>query len=292
MYVVGQRTSMTFFIIFISLAAELTWLSFAPLRGVTWVSTWYSWLTSVLDLKRWTGNATLLVAVAAPVVLVVYVFNAVLDDSSLLSLCGGVAVLLFCSGPRDLASEIEFYKRDYLDQDDEAFPLDRDNFLNRVSAPVGDPDRPYEVAVVHAANDGLFAPMFWFVMLGPAGAVLFRMSSALVGNPALSAGELQIAARLYEILLWLPARLLAIGLGLAGTLGPVQRVFTSARHGLGQSEEFLGAAALAALGSHRDDTEPGDDEHIAAIHAMFGLVKRGLLVWLVALALLVAAGFA
>jgi len=281
---------MTFFVIFISLVAELTWLSFAPLRGVGWVSAWYSWLTRVLDLRRWTGNATMLMAVAAPVILVAYMFNAVLDDSTLLTLVGGVAVLLFCSGPRDLASEIEFYKRDYLDQDDEALPLDRDNFLNRVSAPVGDPDRPYEVAVVRAANDGLFAPMFWFAVLGPVGAILFRLSSAFVGNPVLSAGELQIAARFYEILLWLPARLLAIGLGLAGTLGPVHDVFRSTRHGLGQSEDFLAAAALAALGDHRDDTEPGDDAHIAAIHAMFGLVKRGFLVWLVALALLVAAG--
>jgi membrane protein required for beta-lactamase induction len=281
---------MTFFIIFISLVAELTWLSFAPLRGVGWVSRWYAWLSRVLDLRRWTGNATVLVAVAVPVAAVAYVFSAVLDDSALLTLVGGIAVLLFCSGPRDLASEIEFYKRDYLDQDDEALPLDRDNFLNRVSAAVGDPDRPYEVAVVRAANDGLFAPMFWFVILGPVGAILFRLSSAFVGNPALTAGELQIAARLYEILLWVPARLLAIGLGLAGTLGPVLEVFAGARHGLGHSGEFLGAAALAALGTHRDDTEAGDDDHIAAIHAMFGLVKRGFLVWLVALALLVAAG--
>lgn len=283
---------MTFFVIFISLVAELTWLSFAPLRGTSWVTTWYSWLTRVADLKRLTGNASVLVTVALPVALVGYVFNVILDDSTLLTLVGGIAVLLFCSGPRDLASEIEFYKRDYLDRDDEALALERDNFLNQVSAPVGDPDRPYELAVVHAANDGLFAPMFWFVVLGPVGAVLFRMSSTFVGNQILGAGEQQIAARLYEILLWVPARLLAIGLGLAGTLGPVVEVFGRASHGLGSSEKVLGAAALAALGNHRDDTEADDDEHIAAIHAMFGLVKRGFLVWLVMLALLVAAGVA
>lgn len=281
---------MTFFIVFICLVAELAWLSFAPLRGVGWVSSWYVWLERVLDLRRWAGDATVLVAVAVPLAAVATVFNVVLDDSTFLTLVAGIAVLLFSSGPCDLASEIEFYKRAYLDPDDDALPLDRDNFLNQVSAPVGDPDRPYEVAVACAANDGLFAPLFWFVLLGPVGAILFRMSSAIVGNPALSPGETRIAVRLYEILLWLPARLLAIGLGLAGTLGPVLKVFTDTRHGLGQSADFLGAAALAALGTHRDDTEAGDDEHIAAIHAMFGLVKRGFLVWLVVLALLVAAG--
>lgn len=283
---------MTFFVIFMSLVAELTWLSFAPLRGTSWVAGWYSWLERVIHLRRFTGNASVLVAIAVPVGFVAWVFNAVVDDSTLLTLAGGIAVLLFCSGPRDLASEIEFYKRDYLDQDDEALALERDNFLNQVSAPVGDPDRPYELAVVQAANDGLFAPMFWFVVLGPVGAVVFRMSSVFVGNQVLGAGEREIAARLYDVLLWLPARLLAIGLGLAGTLGPVVRVFSRARHGLEGSEKLLGAAALAALGDHRDDTEAGDDDHIAAIHAMFGLVKRGFLVWLVMLALLVAAGVA
>jgi len=283
---------MTFFVVFISLVAELTWLSFAPLRGTSWVAGWYAWLERVVHLRRVAGNASVLVAIAVPVVLVAWVFNAIVDDSTLLTLAGGIAVLLFCSGPRDLASEIEFYKRDYLDQDDEALALERDNFLNQVSAPVGDPDRPYELAVVQAANDGLFAPMFWFVVLGPVGAVLFRMSSVFVGNPVLGAGEQEIATRLYDILLWLPARLLAIGLGLAGTLGPVVHVFSRARHGLGGSEKLLGAAALGALGEHRDDTEAGDDDHIAAIHAMFGLVKRGFLVWLVILALLVAAGVA
>jgi AmpE protein len=283
---------MTFFVIFVSLVAELTWLSFAPLRGTSWVTAWYSWLIRVVDLRRFTGNAGVLVAVALPVVFVACVFNAIVDDSTLLTLAGGIAVLLFCSGPRDLASEIEFYKRDYLDRDDEALALERDNFLNQVSAPVGDPDRPYELAVVHAANDGLFAPMFWCVVLGPVGAVLFRMSATFVGKPVLAAGEQQIAARLYGILLWLPARLLAVGLGLAGTLKPVVEVFERTGHGLGNSEKLLGAAALAALGDHRDDTEAGDDEHIAAIHAMFGLVKRGFLVWLVILALLVAAGVA
>lgn len=281
---------MTFFVIFICLAAELTWLSFAPLRGTAWVTSWYAWLTRVVELKHFAGTASVLVAVAVPVFFVAWVFNAILDDSTLLTLLGGIAVLLFCSGPRDLASEIEFYKRDYLDRDDEALALERENFLNQVSAPIGDPDRPFELAVVHAANDGLFAPMFWFAVLGPVGAVLFRMSSAFAGNPVLGAGEQQIATRLYEILLWLPARLLALGLGLAGTLGPVVEVFGRTGHGLANSGKLLGAAALAALGEHRDDTEAGDDAHIAAIHAMFGLVKRGFLVWLVILALLVAAG--
>lgn len=281
---------MTFFTIFVCLAAELTWLSFAPLRSDRWVSTWFSWTVARLNLRQWAGNAGVLLTVAVPAGLVAYLFNIVLIDSRTMTFLGGAALLLFCSGPRDLASEVEFYKRDYLDHDDEGLPLDQDNFLNRIKAPVGDPDRPYEVAVAVAANDGLFAPMFWFALLGPVGAVLFRMSSALAGSSVLTPGEQQISARLYDLLNWVPVRLLALGLGLAGTLGPVTQAFAAADHGLRQSNQFLGRAALAALGTHRDDTEPGDDEHIAAIHAMLGLVKRGFLVWLVALALLVAAG--
>lgn len=281
---------MTFFIIFICFGAELMWFSFAPLRASGWVSTWTAWLTRTLELRRWLGNGAPLVAVALPALVVAYFFDSVVGDSTLLSIICGCGVLLFCSGPRDVAGEIEFYKRNYVDHDDDALPLEPENFLNQVTAVVGDPDRPYETAVAVAANDGLFAPMFWFAILGPVGPVVFRMASVLRDDAGLTAGESAIARRLYDIALWLPARALAFGLGLAGTLAPVFAVFGKGGFGLAHSADFLGEAALAALGSHRDDALADDDEHLGAIHAMFGLIKRGFAVWLVILALLVAAG--
>ena len=79
----------------------------------------------------------------------------------------------------------------------------------------------------------------------------------------------------------------AIGLGLGGTLGPVIGIIGERYIDLTKSNVVLGDAAVAAL-----DQRTGDeaDQHTTAIGNMFSLVKRGFVVWLAILALLVVAG--
>jgi len=280
---------MTFFIIFFCLSMELTWLSFAPLRTTNWVIRWHRWLAIDVGLEKWCGRAMPIVSVAIPCAAVAYVMLHVIEDSSLASFVFGMALLLFCSGPRDIVQDVEDYVNAYSDSDDWGAGLDQDNVLNSVQSTTTDPDEPCMRAIVLVANDGLFAPAFWFALLGPLGALFYRMSSVLGHSSALLPAESLVAERLYFLLDWLPARLLAFCLGLAGTLAPVIATFKSDGSSLGDTDRWLGNAAMAALGQHRDIRYRGDD-HIAAIDAMLGLVKRGFVAFLVLLALLVAAG--
>lgn len=281
---------MTFLIIFICCAAELTFVSFEPFRNGEWVASWHAWLADQLGLRQRLGHALLFVTLALPCLAVAYLFGSIFAGSTLVTLFGGTAVLLFCCGPGDLAREIESYSNSYLDEEGSLPPPDMGNFLGKIRGAEGDPDRPYMRAVASEANDRLFAPMFWFCAIGPVGALLFRMSSILRNDLAASTAEAVLAERLYNILIWLPARMLGFGLGLAGSLGPVMRVVQDNDYGLSQSAAFLGDASLAALEKHEHDDFGHGDEHVSSIASMFALVKRGFVVWLVVLALLAAAG--
>ncbi len=278
---------MIFLVVFLCCVFELNYVSFAPLRRGRWILSWHKWLCDNFALQKFLGSGALLVSIAIPCALLAYLFSNIFISSVFLTFVGGTAVLLYCCGPGDIAQEIETYTRNYLDEHGNQSPPDAENFLINIESSEGDPDRPFLRAIAVEANDRLFAPVFWFCILGPVGALLFRMTLTMKRAGGLLTAEAGIAERLYGVLVWLPARLFAIGLGLGGTLGPVIGVIGERCFDLTRSNAVLGDAAIVALDQRLDDEA---DQHTAAIGNMFSLVKRGFVVWLAILALLVVAG--
>jgi membrane protein required for beta-lactamase induction len=107
------------------------------------------------------------------------------------------------------------------------------------------------------AHNRVFAVVFWYAILGPAGAMLYRaIAAASVSNAAQEVvPELaQPAHTVEEILNWLPARLFTLLFALAGHFS---HVFSSWRKaapaGLAGNETLIASCGIAALG--RDDQE-------------------------------------
>lgn len=282
---------MIFLIVFICCVFELTYVSFAPLRSGSWIISWHNWLSDNCGLRSILGRASILGSLVLPCALLAYLFSAILVDSTLLTLLAGTGVLLYCSGPGDIAQEIESYTRNYLDEDGIQPSPDPDNFLNKINISDGEPDVPFLRAIAVETNDRLFAPVFWFAVLGPVGALLFRMCTTLKRSDSTRSADAELSARLYDILIWVPARLLAVGLGLGGTLAPVIDILSERSFDLARSDVLLGDSAIAALDKNRPVTFDEGDQHIVLIDGMFSLIKRGFVVWLGVLALLVVAGF-
>lgn len=150
--------------------------------------------------------------------------------------------------------------------------------------------------------DAVFASLFWFLVAGPAGVVAHRLINTLDAmwgyrNPRfLRFGR--VAARLDDVMNWLPARLTALTYTLLGSrqtawrcwhhqagawdspnAGPVMAA------GAGALEVTLGGPAPYASGiKQRPQLGEGPAPDADTIRQAIGLVRRGVWLWLLVLA--------
>lgn len=153
----------------------------------------------------------------------------------------------------------------------------------------------------------MFGVLFWFVLLGPAGAVLFRLSSILArrwkeSSPAF--GHVPVA--IFHAINWLPARLSALTYAVAGNFEDAMFCWRTQSAAWPEAEESVVVAAGAgAMGVKlgqplsvggqsvaRAEIGLGGDPDPDQIDSTVSMVWRGLVVWLVVGLLVVVAGWA
>ncbi|MGP4844235.1 regulatory signaling modulator protein AmpE [Marinobacter sp. 1Y8] len=143
-----------------------------------------------------------------------------------------------------------------------------------------------------------FLVVFWFVLLGPAGAVGIRLCLALRDHWP-SAPARPAFGRLIAVVAWVPVRLLALSFGLAGDLGgwlvtAKRRTFVLRDN----ARAMLFDSANGALSSYALDpvrfeaAHPDDwpDFGARSLSAVRDLLNRSFLVWICMLALLAISG--
>lgn len=271
---------------------------------------WFSAYTRAMrarfaTLAFWDGPLGVIITLAVPLFAVGLVQQML--HGVLLSLPGlgfGVAVLLYCLGPRDLDTDAEAYNA-ALEEGDEVRAQRVASELLGYEAPA-DPwtrSRAVTDAVLAQSNERIFAVLFWYVLLGPLGAALFRLAALLPDarrpEDAEGAGYIDTARRLHEILGWFPARLAALGYALSGSFeDAMQGMNDQSPERRGQFDDAnAGLLVSTGAGALRLDAEgPAPDEqsieaHVAMVKSALGLMWRTLMIWVGVLLLLSLAGW-
>lgn len=273
----------------------------ASLRRFQWFTRWLEWLNAQADEGAlWCSRQGILLALLPPVLLVALLQFALSGEFlGLASLLLGVIVLACTWGPRDLDIDVE----SVLDATDPDTRRARLAQLAPEPGMVVVEGATLPAMLVRSALRRWFAPLLWFLLLGPAGAVLYRLAErAVFANAALLPTENALGARrLLDWLEWPVAHLMTLALALAGNFDLVFRAWRAGGGDRWRTENpFLEAAARAAvrgeLAEEADDylregqLVPASGELVELRDAM-SLVWRMLLLWLALLALLVIAGW-
>lgn len=216
-----------------------------------------------------------------------------------LGLVFAVVVLVFCFGPRELEADIDAVLKapdaehrsaaaQALNPEERSEPL-----AWNAAALVG--------ATAIAALRRRFSVLFWFFLLGPAGAVLYRLARLVAGADGANAG-LDVmararAARVADILDWLPAHLMVLAMALAADFDAVLRAWRAWHATPGRTALDPGFLESIAQAGVNADVEAGDGyaedtaDALGELTDLSHLLGRVLVVWLALAALVVLGGW-
>lgn len=198
-------------------------------------------------------------------------------------------VLLYCLGPDDLYVALNRYFFACESGNDEAGFTHIEKFVGEKPSNPGELHRAVTKSIFVHFNENIFAVLFWFVILGPLGAVLYR-SVSLTRIYAQKEGsqhaEIGSSAQYCQYVLdWIPVRLLALGYALVGDFMPTFKYWLShVLSGLQTTAEIASQSGLIALDS---ENMPVENVSVQENKLALNLVDRTLIVYVVVLALVV-----
>lgn len=282
----------------------------ASLRRYAWYGNWLGWLDAQLAGNDfWRGRWGVAFALLPPVA-VVGLFQLALREPlyGLAGLLFAIAVLFYTWGPRDLDVDVDAI----LDAPDAASRREAMLKLWPDAAPPATDGGTLVTAVFQNALRRWFGVLFWFLVLGPWGAVLYRLT--VLASEGRHARKLPFEAAegartLLALLDWPVAQLMTLALALVGNFDTVLGAWReNGGASLALHHRFLHAAGRASVRTELDEEaadyagefgeQPGAlpaslaaPRELPELRDAMSLVWRSLLVWLAVLALFVIAGF-
>jgi len=287
---------MNFLLALSAIIIEFTLSGVVSLRSPHWSGAWAARLaSSCAGLPYYRGWIGALLLVGLPVLAVKLGADWLMAWSHPLYYLVSLVVLVWMLGPTDLNREIEEYRLALSLTGDERAAATPAFTTTTAGIDFGPPsgDEQFDAcrgelaALALAAERAWFAPLFWFFVGGPAGVVAYRLVTSLERAPQVEGSIAAALRQVHEALAFIPARITAISLGIAGTLVPVlEGARAAGAFRWGASAALVARSALAATDYGRVHDGSGDDPHLYRLNQMRALVRRALNVWMALLAIL------
>ncbi len=194
----------------------------------------------------------------------------------------GVAVLLFCLGSSPLQFKLEHYLKPK-EGEEKSSEADLRSFISDAGIKGNDFYRTVTELQLWQSHERFFAIVFWFLILGPIGAVTYRMISwfhdnALHGE-VMYKDQLEHMTFIHNWAAWIPARVVALTYTLVGNFMASFDVWLKQAPQPGLVKEILISCGFTSLGI--DEDSKGSKEENERTQK---LIHRALLVWVLVIA--------
>lgn len=283
---------MSFIAILLSIVFELSIKSLEGWRQYAWFVTLTDWILLQMQKTSLRDGPVAVLAIVAPVVFGVWLVSLLLSHVwAVFGFFFAVFVLLMSLGPIDPMRQT----RDYLHAMQAGDTAEANRHAEALCGRQAD-DNPavtaeqVKKALLIRLCENILGIFFWFIVLGPVGAVLFRATCLLrLRYDGVQGGLADSIFDLYRILIWIPARLSVVAFALVGgfveTLQSLQHFSDLWKR---DSEGLLIEAGLGAIPS---STVEEDQPDLDGVHEVLALADRSVVAWLTVLGLMVIAGW-
>ncbi len=213
---------MTFIITLVALLVE-RFFDWSHLRRWQW---YYNYQHAIMKRLAGSGALLILAACVLPLMIMAFIIDY-LFSNALFGIFAGVfqlLVLLYCLGPQNFWAD-SFAAINALVHGDPKLAAEKLKISFSVSDMGSAQAAHWQLLrnMFYAAEIRVFGVVFWFVILGPAGALMYRCvtASALLNQDVPDTEYMQHVRSIHDLIDWIPARIFTVMFALGGHFAKV-----------------------------------------------------------------------
>ena len=291
--------------IIISLLIEKYYPDISRWRNFAWYRGYLAWMWRHLQARDQLHGPVAVLALLIPIVAAIGVaLHFLYDFSAVAGFFGGLLVTIYSLGPKNLHHQVQSFitarQREDTAEADQVVHTLLGDFI-----PGKDEDMfTMIIAKIYtAANERLLAVLFWFLVLGPVGAALVRLTNQAAeagraASPAFKPDGASLGAleQLQFILLWIPARLTALSFAITGSFVHTFEMWRHHRDLLpywaDSNDCILVSTGFGAMQAKPTiGNTPGSELTLDHLQQALDLTLRAVLMWLAIYSILILSGW-
>ena len=257
-----------------------------------WTGLFYQAEKKIGHIALWSGPLGVIILLLVPMALVIGLQLYLDYWSWFFEAVYTLLLLIYCLAPEKLDDELDYY----ISAIDDGNETERQRLEQAIVNPlVIEGEQVKEIDIIKSAfvdaHQRTFAVIFWFLVLGIAGAVLYRLVCELNKElREIRSGFADSLRDLLDILEWPSSRLLVLGMALAGHLmDAINGWRSSEAFSVHVNNKVLTGGGLGAL-QYQPDVEVPERSKSYWIGELKAQLNRTLIIWLAVIAIMTLSG--